>query len=112
MYLVVPKSKDEAGFFRGHDAQGRPASEWALMMSIFISWVLPKSRTNAASLGSSYGSVGGLACASYWLSIPVAGLVIYRLRTREGATGLVPLLTGNFRVPLGTTLYRAPRCAG
>lgn len=33
MYLVVPRSKDEAGFFRGHDDQGRPASEWALMLS-------------------------------------------------------------------------------
>ena len=92
MYLVVPRSKDEAGFFTGHDDQGRPASEWALMMSIFISWIFAKSVTNAANLGATYGVVGGLAYAAYWLSIPVAGLVIYRLRTREGATGLVPFL--------------------
>ena len=88
--------KDEAGFFRGHDEQGRPASEWALMMSIFISWIFAKSVTNAANLGASYGVVGGLAYAAYWLSIPVAGLVIYRLRTREGATGLVPFLIGKY----------------
>ncbi len=96
MYIVAPRSKDEAGFFRGHDASGRPASEWALMMSIFISWIFAKSVTNAANLGATYGVVGGLAYAAYWLSIPVAGLVIYRLRTREGATGMVPFLIGKY----------------
>jgi len=96
MYLVAPKSSDEAGFFRGHGAQGRPASEWALTMSIFISWIFAKSVTNAANLGAAYGIVGGLAYAAYWLSIPVAGLVIYRLRTREGATGLVPFLVAKY----------------
>ena len=96
MYGLSPRARDEAGFFRGHDAQGRPASEWALMMSIFISWIFAKSVTNAANLGATYGIVGGLAYATYWLSIPVAGLVIYRLRTREGATGLVPFLIGKY----------------
>lgn len=96
MYLVAPRSKDEAGFFRGHDDQGRPASGWALTMSIFISWIFAKSVTNAANLGATYGVVGGLAYATYWLSIPVAGLVIYRLRTREGAIGMVPFLIGKY----------------
>src|SRR5712664_2491329 len=96
MYLVAPKSSDEAGFFRGYGAQGRPASERALMMSIFISWIFAKSVTNAANLGAAYGIVGGLAYAAYWLSIPLAGLVIYRLRTREGATGLVPFLVAKY----------------
>lgn len=96
MYAVVPSSKDEAGFFRGHDDKGRPASEWALMMSIFISWIFAKSVTNAANLGAAYGVVGSLAYATYWLSIPVAGLAIYRLRTREGATGLVSFLIARY----------------
>ena len=48
------------------------------------------------NLGAAYGVVGGLAYATYWLSIPVAGVVIYRLRTREGATGLVPFLIGKY----------------
>lgn len=96
MYAVAPRSTDEAGFFRGHDASGRPASEWALTMSIFISWIFAKSVTNAANLGAAYGVVGGLAYAAYWLSIPVAGVVIYRLRTREGATGMVPFLIGKY----------------
>lgn len=96
MYAVSPRSSDEAGFFRGHDEQGRPASEAALMLSIFISWIFAKSVTNAANLGASYGIVGGLAYACYWLSIPLAGMVIYRLRTREGATGMVPFLIGKY----------------
>lgn len=96
MYAVAPRADDEGGFFRGHDNHGRPASEWALMMSIFISWIFAKSVTNAANLGASYGIVGGLAYATYWLSIPLAGVVIYRLRTREGATGLVPFLIGKY----------------
>ncbi|WP_291995392.1 sodium:solute symporter [Candidatus Accumulibacter sp. ACC003] len=96
MYLISPRTRDDAGFFRGHDEQGRPPSEWALMMSVFISWIFAKSVTNAANLGATYGIVGGLAYATYWLSIPVAGLVIYRLRTREGASGLVPFLIGKY----------------
>ena len=63
-----------------------------LMMSIFISWIFAKSVTNAANLGAAYGVVGGLAYATYWLSIPVAGIVIYRLRTRHGAQSLVTFL--------------------
>ncbi|MCB1959731.1 MAG: hypothetical protein KDE68_04270 [Rhodocyclaceae bacterium] len=96
MYLVSPKASDEGGFFRGTHADGRPASSWALMMSIFISWIFAKSVTNAANLGAAYGIVGGLAYATYWLSIPFAGWIIYRLRTREGATGLVPFLIGKY----------------
>lgn len=96
MYLISPRARDEAGFFRGADGRGRPPSQWALTMSIFISWIFAKSVTNAANLGAAYGIVGGLAYATYWLSIPLAGVVIYRLRTREGATGLVPFLVGKY----------------
>lgn len=92
MYAVSPNARSEASFFSGSDDAGRPATEWALMCSIFISWIFAKSVTNAANLGASWGVVGGLAYATYWLSIPVAGLVIYWLRTRHGATGLVPFL--------------------
>jgi Na+/proline symporter len=92
MYALSPSATTVSSFFRGTDNEGRPASEWALMMSIFISWIFAKSVTNAANLGAAHGVVGGLAYATYWLSIPVAGLVIYWLRTRHGATGLVPFL--------------------
>jgi Na+/proline symporter len=92
MYAMSPTATTVSSFFRGTDNEGRPATEWALMMSIFISWIFAKSVTNAANLGAAHGVVGGLAYATYWLSIPVAGIVIYWLRTRHGARGLVPFL--------------------
>lgn len=76
------------------------------MMSIFISWIFAKSVTNAADLGASFGIVGGLAYATYWLSIPLAGIVIYRLRTREGATGMVPFLIGKYGRAAGRWPFR------
>ena len=51
MYLISPRRSDAAGFFRGHDAQGRGPSEWALMMSVFISGIFAKSVTTAANRG-------------------------------------------------------------
>ena len=96
MYAMTPRTHTVGGFFRGTDASGRPATEWALTCSIFISWIFAKSVTNAANLGAAYGVVGGLAYATYWLSIPIAGFVIYRLRTRHGATGLVPFLIARY----------------
>lgn len=96
MYVVSPRSHTVSSFFAGTDDAGRPATEWALMCSIFISWIFAKSVTNAANLGAAHGIVGGLAYAAYWLSIPVAGFVIYWLRTRHGATGLVPFLISKY----------------
>ncbi len=96
MYAISPRSRTDASFFSGNDDAGRPATEWALVCSIFISWIFAKSVTNAANLGAAYGVVGGLAYATYWLSIPVAGIVIYWLRTRHGATGLVSFLIGRY----------------
>ena len=96
MYVLSPTARTPASFFRGADAQGRAASQWMLTASIFISWIFAKSVTNAANLGAAYGIVGGLAYATYWLSIPLAGWVIYRLRTRLGAHGLVPFLIARY----------------
>lgn len=96
MYALSPAARDRSGFFLGTDGKGRAASQWALTASIFISWIFAKSVTNAANLGAQYGIVGGLAYAAYWLSIPLAGIVIYRLRTRYGATSLVSFLTGKY----------------
>src|SRR5258706_3059565 len=92
MYAMTPRTHTVGGFFRGTDASGRPATEWALTCSIFISWIFAKSVTNAANLGAAYGVVGGLAYATYWLSIPIAWVVIYPLGTRPGATGFGPFL--------------------
>jgi len=106
MYVISPRARTVSGFFAGADSAGRPASAWALTCSIFISWIFAKSVTNAANLGASFGVVGGLAYATYWLSIPIAGIVIYWLRTRHGATGLVPFLISKYGrlAALGFTL--------
>jgi len=106
MYVVSPNARTVSSFFAGTDNAGRPAGAWALTCSIFISWIFAKSVTNAANLGASYGVVGGLAYATYWLSIPVAGIVIYWLRTRHGAMGLVPFLISKYGklAALGFTL--------
>jgi Na+/proline symporter len=96
MYVISPHARTVSSFFAGTDSAGRAASGWALTCSIFISWIFAKSVTNAANLGASFGIVGGLAYAVYWLSIPMAGVVIYWLRTRHGATGLVPFLISKY----------------
>lgn len=96
MYALSPRAVTLGGFFHGEDAQGRSAAPWLLTSSIFISWIFAKSVTNAANLGASYGLIGGLAYATYWLSIPLAGFVIFRLRRRFAATGLVSFLTTNY----------------
>ena len=65
MYAITPRSRTAASFFTGSDDAGRPATEWALMCSIFISWIFAKSVTNAANLGAAWGVVGGLAYAQF-----------------------------------------------
>jgi Na+/proline symporter len=96
MYWLSPRSVTLGSFFNGEDSQGRQASPLLLTTSIFISWIFAKSITNAANLGAEFGLVGGLAYATYWLSIPLCGLVIYRLRRRFAATSLVSFLTSNY----------------
>jgi Na+/proline symporter len=96
MYWLSPRTVTIGGFFNGEDSQGLQASPLLLTTSIFISWIFAKSVTNAANLGAEFGLVGGLAYATYWLSIPLCGLVIYRLRRRFQATSLVSFLTSNY----------------
>ncbi|MEP1703395.1 MAG: sodium:solute symporter, partial [Marinobacter sp.] len=96
MYVLSPKSKNANSFYKGADDQGNPVSQWSLTASIFISWIFAKSVTNAANLGAAYGVTGGLAYASYWLSIPVAGYIIYLIRTQTGARSLQDFLTSRF----------------
>ena len=74
MYWLSPRTVTVGGFFNGEDSQGRQASPLLLTTSIFISWIFAKSVTNAANLGAEFGLVGGLAYATYWLSIPLCGL--------------------------------------
>jgi Na+/proline symporter len=96
MYWMSPRTVTIGGFFNGEDSAGGKASPFLLTTSIFISWIFAKSVTNAANLGAEFGLVGGLAYATYWLSIPLCGVVIYRLRRHFGATGMVQFLTSQY----------------
>lgn len=86
MWLVSPRLDSRhrlAQFFRGANRKGGEVGLVFLASSLLISWIFAKSIQNAADLGRSYGAPGGLAYAVYWLSFPVAGLTILRLR-RQG----------------------------
>ncbi|WP_018719144.1 sodium:solute symporter family transporter [Arhodomonas aquaeolei] len=96
LYVISPRAPTAATFYDGVSAGGRGVSAIPLTLSVFISWIFAKSVTNAANLGATYGAVGALAYATYWLSIPVAGIVIYRLRTRLGASSMTEFLVGRY----------------
>ena len=98
MYVISPKTVSVGGFFRGEDKAGRDANPWMITASIFIAWIFAKSVTNAANMGASFGIVGGIGYAVYWLCIPLTGYALYRLRRKFGATSLVSFLTEHYGV--------------
>lgn len=98
MLIISPKKVSTDGFFKGNDNNEKQVSFIVLTSSIYISWIFAKSVTNAANLGLKYGVVGGMAYAIYWLCIPLAGFVIYRLRRKYGARGIVSFLTSNYGI--------------
>ena len=95
LFFLAPLAKTEEAFFKGEGASGKP-NFWVLTSSLVISWLFAKSITNAANLGLSYGLVGGVAYAGYYLSFVVAGLIIYKLRTQGGFTSIHHFLQSKF----------------
>jgi Na+/proline symporter len=106
MFVASPRTKDFGGFFSGRNQSGGEVGVGLLVGSVVISWLFAKSITNAANLGASFGFVGALAYAGWYLSIPVAGVVIYALRTRLGVKSLAQFITHKYGVmaTLGFTL--------
>ncbi len=98
MFVISPKTVSVGGFFRGEDRSGKDANPWMITASIFIAWIFAKSVTNAANMGASYGIVGGIGYAVYWLCIPLTGWALYRLRVKFGAKSMVSFLTENYGV--------------
>lgn len=84
MFVVSPFSKTNDAFFRAKSPQNHTPGVLLLTSSMVISWIFAKSITNAANLGLAYGFVGGVAYATYYLSFLVAGIVIFRMRTKGG----------------------------
>lgn len=98
MFAISPQTVTLGGFFKGRDEQGNAAKPWMIAASIFISWIFAKSVTNAANLGAQYGIVGGIGYAVYWLCIPFAGLVLYRLRRKFNAQSLPSFITTHYGI--------------
>lgn len=96
LFILAPRSRDAASFFRGTDRHGRQVGYWLLAGSVLVSWIFAKSLTNAANLGASFGLTGGLAYAAWYLSIPVGGAVIVDIRRRHGADSLASFLCGKY----------------
>lgn len=96
MFVISPFSQTSSDFFKATDRQDKTPGLWVLTSSLVISWIFAKSITNAANLGMSFGLVGGLAYACYYLSFLVAGVVIYRMRTLGGYTSIHHFLASKF----------------
>jgi len=84
---IAPQARSIKAFYQGSRNERAP-NFWLLTSSLVISWLFAKSITNAANLGLSYGFVGSVAYAAYYLSFAVAGLIIYRLRTKGGFSSI------------------------
>ena len=95
MYLIAPRAKTIQGFFNGRD-KDRDPSIFVITSSLVISWIFAKSITNAANLGQSYGMVGSVSYAAYYLSFIVCGIVLYRLRKRGNYTSIHQFLHSKF----------------
>jgi len=91
-------------FLWARSRQGPPSTA-LLTASVLVTWIFAKSITNAANLGEKYGILGGIAYAGWYLSVPIAGLLIYRIR-RSGHEGLIPFLTARFG-PTAAFLFSA-----
>ncbi|MFW6201435.1 MAG: sodium:solute symporter family transporter, partial [Gemmatimonadota bacterium] len=104
---LAPRSRGPGGFYEGRDSRGRAPSLGFLFGSIFIAWIFAKSVTNAANLGATFGLPGAVAYAGYWLSIPVAGLVIVTMRRRDGARSLTGWLVARYGRVAATTFLLA-----
>ncbi len=96
MFLISPVSKSTKEFFRATDKKEQTPNFWLLTSSLIISWIFAKSITNAANLGLSFGFVGGVAYAGYYLSFLVAGVIIYRMRVKGGFQSLHQFLQSKF----------------
>ena len=92
---VAPRADGHRGFLWARSRAGAAPSTALLTGSVLVTWIFAKSITNAANLGEKYGLIGGLAYAAWYLSIPAAGLLIYRIR-KAGHEGIIPFLTERF----------------
>lgn len=95
LFLLSPFAKTKDQFFKATKKLKKP-NTLVLTGSLIISWIFAKSITNAANLGLSFGIVGGVAYAGYYLSFAVAGILLYQLRVKGGFNSIHHFLTTKF----------------
>jgi Na+/proline symporter len=95
LLLISPWAKSSNEFYKA-EKKGKTPNVLMLTGSLVISWVFAKSITNASSLGYSFGMMGGIAYAGYYLSFIVAGIVIYSLRKHGNFTSIHHFLQTRF----------------
>ncbi len=83
IFTLAPIAKTTRDFFYGSKNNKQP-NVVLLTSSLVISWIFAKSITNVANLGLSYGMVGVVSYATYYLSFLVAGIIIYKMRVKGG----------------------------
>lgn len=96
VYLCVPPQVSPSQFYRGRSADGSAPSFWTLVASLTISWIFAKSIANAANMSQEFGAWGGLGYAIYYLSFITAGITIYLIRTRTGASSISAFLSNRY----------------
>ncbi len=87
IFAVAPIARTTQDFFYGSKNNKQP-SVLLLTSSLVISWIFAKSITNVANLGLSFGMVGVVSYATYYLSFLVAGIIIYKMRLKGGFTSI------------------------
>ena len=95
LFFISPWAKTTNDFFKGSKLDKEPGFI-LLTSSLVISWIFAKSITNAANLGLSYGIVGGVSYAAYYLSFLVAGVVIYYMRVNGKFNSIHQFLNHRF----------------
>ncbi len=96
MLALSPTARKTGEFFAARGRDGRDIGTGMLIGTVVISWIFAKSITNAANLAETYGFVGAVAYGGWYLSIPVAGVVLYRIRRSSGAQSVADFLRGKY----------------
>lgn len=96
LYFISPKVLSKESFFKGASLSMTTPGYAMLTFSLVISWIFAKSITNVSNLGMQFGFVGGVAYATYYLSFLVAGIVIYKIRTKTNVNSLHQFLEKKF----------------
>lgn len=96
IWAIMPRRVSAGQFFDGKSRDGGEPGLWLLVASAAITWIFAKSISNVASLGASFGVIGGVGYALYYLSFAVVGVTIYFLRVRGGFSSLSGFLVAKY----------------